>query len=251
MVNLKMSRGVLVAGMILALFSAPVAAGGSKVRFGLAWSGPNGGRDVFFTESTPTSGGANVDWRRARVELADAVGVRMDWEIPVTPRIGLDVGASRVRHDVEAASLEVRGFLPTGGALPDDLELEESGRNPAETFATLDMTAVTVGVLFHPLQDERFDFFVGPQMAYVQYGNLKTADSAPEWFPRETAVKNELTHGAVVGFDWRLGRTDWFISGALQYLHTDAVLERPGGGLTVGVESWLVHAGVGYRFRGE
>jgi hypothetical protein len=98
-------------------------------------------------------------------------------------------------------------------------------------FAEFTMTPLMVGANFHYVQPD-LDFYFGPRIAYVLYGDLEAVDG------RRTDSPNRTAFGGVLGFDLPLGKSDWLVAGSLQFAYTDS-----GPGLAINPVALTVGAG--------
>ena len=116
-----------------------------------------------------------------------------------------------------------------------DVSLDPSGNGE------LRMTPLVVGANFHVLRTDKVDLYVGPQLAYVLYGETEF-DTAPD-----IKNKNDLTFAAILGVDVPLGDGKWMFAAAAQFILTEAEQDTSGG-RSLDMDPVALEIGFGVRF---
>lgn len=189
----------------------------------------------------------DLDWQMSpepgelvTVDADDTWGLGISGEYQVSELLGVELGILRTSPDVRIVSEE------------QSLGLSLSATD------SLTMTPLSIGLNFHLTSARRFDFYLGPFLAYVLYGDL-------EWRVNETvvvggvpivldetlrtSVANDLAYGAVAGVDIPLGPEGWCFSGAVKYLATELDATNPDGDSeNLSLDPLLVLVGVRYSF---
>ena len=190
------------------LASASVAFGAEKGdmrgQVGVLWSSPTG--DLVEPGET--------------IEADSAFGVQLSFEYLLTDLIGIEPGLGWATHDVNVK--------PDGAMLPE------------EELGEIDYLALTANLNFHILGGESLDFFVGPTVGYVFWGDLES-----DLFMTSFPTDDEFVYGANVGLDVPLGER-WGLQFSLVYLVSDIVLQDSSDDL--GFDPIQAEAGVSFRF---
>jgi outer membrane protein W len=236
-------------------------AGDMKVRFGLTWVDPTG-QSTLDRQIPRTPIDQDVAIVSADVRVEPTMGVRVGFEYLITGVVGIDFSFGFSDHDVSVDETILVGFLPAGGTIPDDLQDPQRIRRTLPDTATLAMATFTVGVYFHPLRNEQVDLWIGPQLAYTIFGNLKYAElpepeepddpiEPPPDIPDtrvDTAMDADIALGAIVGVDWHIGGSGWAVSFSAQYLSIEAVPNEPASNQSIDIDPWVLNIGTAYRF---
>lgn len=161
------------------------------------------------------------------IEAEDAFGGRLAYEVLFGDRLGVELAAGTVRHDV-AVEAELVGF-PTSR-----LEL---GR--------IRVTPITASLLYHLAPHSKTDFYVGGGAAYVDYGDFElTIDNAGE----KLSVDADLTYTLQAGLDLKLNER-WRLTGNVQWIDTKARFsDDPDADDSLPISPVVVGAGVALRF---
>ena len=103
------------------------------------------------------------------------------------------------------------------------------------------------GANFHLVDSESFDFYVGPRVAYVNFGDF---DLDVDGETLSFDVENEFAWGATIGVNYEVGNGQWALVAEVTYLDLDMeVLERGADTVTVdGFDPLMVSVGAAYRF---
>lgn len=202
------TMGLVVGALGVLLFAGPVSPAlaeehGMQARFGILYSIP--------TDDLGLDG--------QTTELDESLGFHASFEYLVTDLIGVEPAISLTNHDVMVSE---SGF--------PDLELGE-----------IDAFAVTANVNFHLMREKKFDFFVGPTVGYVSWGDLET-----DVFVQDLSVDDEFIFGVNVGVDVPLGEGKWGFAGAFNYLFSEVSVDRSSA--DIGVDPIQLKVGVSYRF---
>ncbi len=148
---------------------------------------------------------------RESVQAANDLGWEFGFEIRANKLIGIEVSYLNVTQDIEV----------DGDAIGD-----------------VDLTPWNGSLNFHILPTKVVDFWVGPSVAYVDWGNVNT-DSGPT-----IETDNEFAYGASLGIDIGLGEAV-AITGGLRWLKLDLPLEDLSD---VGVDPLFARVGIAFRF---
>jgi len=106
---------------------------------------------------------------------------------------------------------------------------------------------LSIGANFHVKRTDALDFYVGPFLAYVMYGDVD-ASAGPE---HDSCVKDDFGFGAVAGLDVPLGGGGWMFSTALRYLQTSAEADEDPHYFeqyTIDMNPVILQVGVGKRW---
>jgi hypothetical protein len=118
-------------------------------------------------------------------------------------RVGLELSFSSVNLDAQWRQVEIRpvSFNPT--------VLREF--TVASADGTFSLRPLAVTLLLHPLRSGRFDFYVGPQLAWVDF------DIGLEGPPRR---EDEWAFGGKAGLEVDLGSSPWSAGLTYRYFET-------------------------------
>jgi hypothetical protein len=136
------------------------------------------------------------------------------------PRTGIELSLSRIDLDADSRQVE---FHPNPIPIASD-----SG--------TFSLRPVAVTFLFHPLRQDRLDFYLGPQLAWVDFQT--DLSGLPD---REA----ELAYGGKLGLELALGNSPW--SAGVTYRYLDTQHEGVERDQYTGIRINLVSAALSYR----
>lgn len=213
----RMALLVVVVGLLAA--PASMAAGEKNaLRFGLGY---------FTATGDLTSDVLDVS---GRIKYQGAVGAGVGYEHRFDDLIGLDFGFKYFQPDVELSSSGV--------------SLKESGK----------FMPLTAGVMFHVAKSEKVDFYLGPELAYVMYGDVTLDVLGLEVFTAK--FKDDLTFGVKLGADFAMS-PKWAINASVEYLDAKsevdtlavAGIDIPGsGGDKLDPKPIILMVGATYKF---
>jgi outer membrane protein W len=191
--------------ILLASSFAWAGAGNNAFRFGVQFVSPTG--DLTDVDET--------------LEADNAVGVSLGFEHVFIDRIGLDFNLGYSKHDLELSSPSLSG-----------------------TVGDVDMLMpITAGVNFHIIRNNIVDFYAGPFVGYVLYGDIDPTESQLA----AISIENDFAFGGVLGLDVSLTGKGLMFTSALKYIQTSAEPEVPSFS-ELDVDPWVVQLGLGYRF---
>jgi hypothetical protein len=137
----------------------------------------------------------------SRVEFDRGEGVEVAAEYRSSPRIGVELSASRLRLDARYHQLNTRPISF------DPLVFEE--REVFTDSGHFDLEPIALALLIHPWPARRVDFYVGPQIAFTQF------NVAVEGIPDRDS---EFAYGGKLGAELRLGDSPWTAGLDLRHL---------------------------------
>jgi hypothetical protein len=152
-----------------------------------------------YSKSTTT--GDPIGFTEISLDGGKLFGIAAEYRLG--PRTGVELSLSSVEFDADWRLVEIRpiSFNPT--VFGEVTIASDSG-----SF-TLRPLAATF--LFHPLHGDRLDFYVGPQLAWVDF--QKDVSGLPD-------RDSEFAFGAKLGFDVALGNSPWSAGLAYRFLET-------------------------------
>jgi hypothetical protein len=162
------------------------------------------------------------------LSLDGGKGFGVAGEYRLGPRTGVELSLSSIDLDADWREVEIRLVSTNPTVLREVTVASDSG-----SF-TLRPLAVTF--LFHPLQQDRLDFYFGPQLAWVDY---QIDVNGP---PDRDA---ELAYGGKAGLELALGRSPW--SAGVTYRYLDTQHEGMEHDQYTGIRLNLVSAVLSYR----
>lgn len=161
---------------------------------------------------------------RSSVDVGGGLGVSGEYRFH--PYLGVELG------------------LLAAGALDTRVRVEESGQVLAAVDA-LAFRPLTAGLNIHPWTGRRGDLYLGPLVAFTQYGNLTFAVDGQR---AEVRIDDDFCFGGVVGLDVAVGRR-WLFNANVKYLATDLTGKEDGADrFRVGFNPIITGVGFGYRF---
>jgi outer membrane protein W len=143
------------------------------------------------------------------VEAKSETGWNAGFEWRASKLLGLEIDYTDATHDVEV-----------GGS-----KIGEIG-----------LTAYSASLNLHLIHTTFIDFYVGPTVAYVDWGDLETGDG-------DVSTDGETVFGASVGLDVGLGKNVALVGG-VRYLDLDVNAD----GTEVSVNPLFTRVGVAYRW---
>ncbi len=150
----------------------------------------------------------------------------MSWERRFSGPLGIELGAKYYRPELVLPGGGVFGI--PGAAFSDDVSI----------------VPITAGLNIHLGSSERFDFYFGPQIAYVTYGSVEPPTT---FVADEFDFDDELTWGAKVGIDIPLGDT-WALTISADYLAANAALQVNGAEYEIQPKPVSINFGAAVRF---
>jgi hypothetical protein len=137
------------------------------------------------------------------LSLDGGKGFGVAGEYRLTPRTGLELSLSSIDLDARWRQVEHRLVSVNPTVLQDVTVASDSG--------DFSLRPIALSVLFHPLQQDRLDFYVGPQLAWVGF---HVGLQGP---PQRDA---ELAFGGKLGLELNLGNSPWSAGVAYRFLET-------------------------------
>lgn len=144
------------------------------------------------------------------VEASSELGYEIGAEWKPFDRWGFELALVDATHDVEV----------------DGVKAGEVGFQP-----------VTLTLNWHVINGQHFNWYVGPTVAFINWGDLELSDGDSQ------AIDSETTFGLSTGLDLALGK-HFAIVGGLRWLDASAEAE----GDSVSVDPLFVRVGVAWRF---
>lgn len=204
--------------LLMLLFLAVVPAGAEEgwlLRFGGAWVQPNFDLD-------DDDGGLQVDDE-------DSLGLQLSLERKFSRRLGVELGVTRAESEFgfEAEILSALNF-----------------RSDTE----VDFTSLTAGLNVHLTPDGPVDLYLGPLVAYTDFGDVDFINALGDQVQSGTVEgADSFAFGAQLGADIRFGESPWSLNLAARYIDTDLEIEDNEGS-DLQFDPLIVNFGFGYRF---
>jgi len=213
---------VFVLALALLGFSPALAEkGDSKIRFGAQFLGPTG--DFKTTDGTEA----------IEIEADSAFGPFFEYEYMVTGKVGVFGNVSTQNHDVDA---EVTDTSP-------------GGSTQEATIADVDVMPIEFGVNFYVVQKDSVEFFLGPKVAYVFFGDVELE---PQFVdpgdPDKVSTNEDLGFGVNFGVDVPFGNSGWGFFGGLQYMQFTLETDEGTDSAEIDVDPYAVRVGVSKKF---
>jgi hypothetical protein len=163
-----------------------------------------------------------------RLELDGGNGYAAALEYRLDRHFGLELSFGRVELDARWRRLEFRAPPPGETAPVPVITDSDSG--------DLALQPLALAAYYHPLRSDRFDLFLGPQVAWIDYelGLRGPPSRDPEW-----------ALGAKLGVEVALGRSPWSVGLAVRHLEIQH--EGAERDLYTGIGMQLVSAHMTYR----
>lgn len=192
---------VLTAVIAVLIVISPANAQDNKFKVYAAFNlvSPSGSEDV------------TIDSVTDRIEAADEAGWSVGFEWRLGKWAGLEFDYLKSDHDIEF-----------GG----------------ETIAGTTMEPLTASFNFHLIHTKIIDFYVGPSISYVMWGDIVDVDG------ESTSTDSEWAYGAQVGVDFSLIKSLAIVTG-LRYQVMDIT---PGSEDGVGVNPLIAKVGLAFRW---
>lgn len=153
-------------------------------------------------------------------------------EYRLGPRTGVELSLSTIDLDADWRETEIRLVSVNPTVLRTVTVASDSG-----SFSLRPLAAT---FLFHPLPDHRLDFYLGPQVAWVDF---KTDLNGP---PNRDS---ELAYGGKLGLELAIGDSPWSVGASYRYLDTQHEgVERD---QYTGIRLSLISAALSYRMGGR
>jgi outer membrane protein W len=213
---------VLALVVMVAALPALAAQGDKIIRFGASYATPTGDWSMIEEGEGVTLTGT--------LEADSAIGPFFGFEFMVSDLIGIDATISMTDHDIDSDFVVVED----GEVVFDEMM----------TIGDVSMTPLFISAHFHVVQREAFDFYVGPTIGYVMYGDL---DLVPEFEEDDVALDDDFGIGAVAGLDVGFGSAGWSFSTALRYIKTGAQIDEEGAP-EVDIDPLIIQVGVAKKW---
>jgi outer membrane protein W len=218
----------LVLALVVLVASIPVMAdqGDKIIRFGVAYVSPSGDYTETFDDG--------LFFEKFTIEADGAIGPYFGFEFMVTDLIGIDATLLFTDHDVDAGMLEIYD-----GEVVFDEQMK---------IGTITSMPLFFSVHFHVVQNSALDFYIGPTIGYIFYGDM---EFLPEFEEGKIPIKDDFGYGLVTGIDVPFGGAGWNFSTALRYILSDAETDEDsleGSDDSIGIDPLILHVGVGKRW---
>jgi len=205
---------IRIAAGLLLLASARPAQTSGILRFGGTLFQPTNERSL--VQEGSFSAGPNSRFfitDELEVEAAEALSGFVSYEHKLTERFGVELSATHTATDIE-----LRGTRTTRV----EIHPAEGGETEVRTSSTdlasngdLDLTEVTIGLNVHFGKRDKADFYAGPFVGYVFFGESIVDDL-------EGKVTDEVVVGATAGVEIPLRSGKWTLSAAIRYTAMEA-----------------------------
>jgi outer membrane protein len=206
---------VLVVALALVSQMAWAGQGDKMFRFHLGYVEPTGDYKETFDE-TPTL----LQALGYTIEADSAIGPEVGFEYMFNDKVGFDVNLGYFDHDVEI-----------------------SGGGSSETIGDVTMMPLLFGANFHLTQDKNVDFYVGPTVGYVMFGDL---DFTSKFGGDSVGIKDDFGYGVNLGLDVPIN-DKWSFSTGLRYFVVGAEIDESGAP-TVDIDPIAVRVGAAVNF---
>ena len=217
----------LVLALVVLVVSIPAMAdqGDKIIRFGIVYVSPGGDYTETFEDE--------LYFEQLTIEADGAIGPYVGFEFMVTDLIGIDATLLLTDHDVDGSMLEI-----FDGEVVFDEQMQ---------IGTISSMPLLISAHFHVVRNSAIDFYVGPTIGYIFYGDLEFLSEFEE---SDTPIKDDFGFGVVAGIDVPFGSAGWNFSTAIRYIQSDAEIDESGieGPDSIGLDPWMLHLGVGKRW---
>ena len=106
---------------------------------------------------------------------------------------------------------------------------------------------LTLGLNYHFSSGSRVDFYAGPFLALVRYGDVDVESGTSGVFTRE-AVDTDTGWGVIVGLDVPLRSGNWLLQSNLRYIQTKMKGTTGDDPFEGDFDPLILSIGFGYRF---
>jgi len=154
------------------------------------------------------------------------IGVSIAMEYRLSDLIGLELGAAYAKSpDIDDSTNENN---------------DELGEGPS-------FLPLTFGANFYLMESEQFEVYVGPRVAFVQFGDF---DLDIDGVSTAFDVDDEFAWGATAGMNYRFGDSRWSFVAEATYLDVDMTITEQGTAevTTSEFDPLMFNLGVSYRF---
>jgi Outer membrane protein beta-barrel domain len=162
------------------------------------------------------------------LSLDGGSGFGIAGEYRLSPRAGIELSLSSIDLDADWRQAEIRLVSTNPTVLRAVTIASDSG--------SFSLRPLAVTFLLHPLRENRLDFYVGPQLAWVEF------DMGLQGPPNR---EGELAFGGKLGLDLALGNSPW--SAGVVYKFLDIQHEGVERDQYTGIGINLVSAVLSYR----
>ena len=164
----------------------------------------------------------------SQFELDSGKGLEVAAEFRPSPRVGLELSASRLRLDAQYRLFDTRpiSFDP----------LVYETREIFSDSGYFELEPLAVALLFHPLPERRVDFYFGPQIAWTRFN--VDVEGVPDRDP-------EFAYGGKIGAELHLGDSPWTVG--LDYRYLQLVHDATDRDIYANIGISALALGVGYR----
>lgn len=161
-------------------------------------------------------------------DLDRGKGLEIAAEFRPSPRVGLELSASRLRLDAQYRLFDTRpiSFDP----------LVYETREISSDSGYFDLEPIALGLLFHPWRERRVDFYVGPQIAWTRF-NIGVEGVAGR--------EPDFTYGGKIGAELRLGDSPW--TAGLDFRHLQVAHDATDRDIHANIGINVLALGVGYH----
>lgn len=139
----------------------------------------------------------------SELTLDGGTGFGVAGEYHISPRTGIELSLSRIDLDADWRTVLIRLVSTNPNVFREETIASDSG--------SLTLRPLAATFLFHPLQHDRLDFYLGPQLAWVDF--QKDLNGPPD-------RDSEFAWGAKAGLELALGGSPWSVGVTYRYLDT-------------------------------
>jgi len=183
--------------------------------------------DLAFVDPSGDSLLINVDNARVDVDIDNQAGVSLRAEYQFAETLAVELG-----------------ILATAGF---DVAVGDLGDNFGVTTRVSSFAPITVGLNYHFTPESYADFYAGPFLAIVRYGDIETEVGTGGVVVRES-VDTDFGWGAIVGFDVPIRSGHWSLGTNLRYIDTNMRGTSDGDPFDGDFDPFIFSIGFGYRF---
>lgn len=214
------SKSRVVSFAFLVLFLTAVAAAAEPPRWTLRLRGLSSNYDHQFVTSYLATTYFNVD---------NGSGFEVAAEFRPRQHVGWEISAGRLNFDGRLRTTQLRPISFNPLVLQEETVFTSQGDFGIEP--------VSLSLLIHPLRGGHFDFYLGPQVAWVRF-NVDVEGAQPR--------DSEPGYGAKLGGEYVFGESPWSVG--LEYRHLELLHETLDRDLYGNIGLDIGSLMVGYRF---
>ena len=183
--------------------------------------------DLAFVDPSGDSLSVNVGGAGVDIEIDDKMGVGIRAEYLFSESLAVEIGVL--------------------GTSSIDVTVGDLGNAFGVATRISNFAPVTLGLNYHFATDSRVDFFAGPYLAIVNYGDIDV-EAGTGGAAAEVSVDTDFGWGAIAGLEVPIGASRWSLQSNVRYIDTNMKGSSDGNAFNGDFDPFIFSIGFACRF---